>query len=82
MNGSWGNEVQPECCPFLPGLEFLLTVIYLEDGFHISVNGQFVASFPLRVPCKPWLDTVLAQGDVIITKLKISRFSINTVKNN
>lgn len=79
-NGCWGSEIKPKDCPFLPGMVFVLKIIYLQEGFHVSVNGDFLVAFPLRLPYPPMLDTVLVDGDVNITKVKVSANPFKSVK--
>lgn len=49
-----GREQKPEVnwpFPFSEGRLFVLTVRAGVDGFHISVGGRHVTSFPYRMVC-------------------------------
>lgn len=61
-------------CPFAPGRNFTLRILYYSTGFHVSVNEKYLIAFPMRLPNPPVLDTLHVNGDVIISKVKISSF--------
>lgn len=71
VNGSWGEEMKLEDCPFEPGTKFVIVILYYETGFHVSVNEKFLVAFPMRLPYPPVLDTVHVHGDVFISKIKV-----------
>ena len=50
-----GREQKPEVTwpfPFVEGSLFILTIRAGVDGFHMSVGGRHVTSFPYRTVCK------------------------------